>query len=71
MIVTEAGYKVAIYKEDKEEASITNQYMDLCERVVSHLVTLIETRKLTQHFSKDVLEKANVIKGIHVKRKEE
>lgn len=71
MIVTEVGYKVAMYKEDKEESSITNQYIDMCEKTISHLITLIFTKKLEKNFSSKVLKDAIKIRNINIKRKEE
>lgn len=75
MAVTERGYFVALYeKEEKEnevseEKSLTEKYIDLCERTVAHLISLIYDNKLGTYFDKQVLEDAKKIRLIHSKRK--
>lgn len=69
MAVTEDGYKIALPK--KEETPIIDKYMDLCEKTIVHLMTLIGEKNLAKYFAPDELKVAREIIKIHKSRNEE
>jgi hypothetical protein len=68
MIVTEEGYKVAMYEEDN--TGVFHKYIDMCGSAIQNLIALIEEKNLSRYFSSDDLKIAREIIRIHLKRKE-
>lgn len=61
LIVTEDGYKVAMYSEEVAEIP----YEEKCEVIIKHLITLITKNDLQRFFSGEVLNDALHVKNIY------
>lgn len=64
MIVTEKGYIVAIFKEEKSLLGTQDNYIEMCEKVIHHLISTIQINKLYEYFNKDILNDALLIRSM-------